>query len=195
MASTSACLLPTAVAAIGSVTGASKPHADQRGTTTYSVLLSGVSCRSSNSSLCPGASSAVFLRSSSRRAGTGGVIGAIYCFILFMFFPGAQLSMRSNKCYVSFASRTADEYVKRFATNLDLQIAIITVPLISRKERFNRTGKKQNINDLNCARRHLFPIVHSAAVESLSEHEQVCQSWQSWQSCTALLLTVRTPLK
>jgi hypothetical protein len=69
MASTSACLLPTAVAAIGSVTGASKPHADQRGTTTYSVLISGVSCRSSNSSLCPGVSSAVFLRSSSRRAG------------------------------------------------------------------------------------------------------------------------------
>jgi len=81
MASTSACLLPTAVAAIGSVTGASKPHADQRGTTTYSVLLSGVSCRSSNSSLGPGVSSAVFLRSSSRRAGAGGVIGAIYCFV------------------------------------------------------------------------------------------------------------------
>jgi hypothetical protein len=125
MASTSACILPTAVAAIGSVTGASKPHSDQRGTTTYSVLRSGVSCRSSNSSLCPGASSAVFLRSSSRRAGAGGLIGAIYCFVLFLFFPGAQLSMRINKCYVSFASRTADQYVMRFATNLYWQIVII----------------------------------------------------------------------
>ncbi len=113
----------------------------------------------------------------------------LFCFC---FFPGAQLSMRINKCYVSFASRTADEYVMRFATNLYWQIAIITVPLISRKERFNRTGKKQNMNDLNCARRQLFPIVHNAAVESLSEHEQVCQSWQS---CTALLLNVQSPLK